>query len=226
MAQALDVQDVQGLVFRGYGNLRAATYVLIQLGDPAAARAWLDGLANAITTGQDRPEETALNVAFTPSGLRKVGLPTEILAMFSLEFSEGMATAHRSRLFGDVGESAPEYWTWGGPNTPEVDLVLLLFARDNAGLGEIYARHHRAADEHGLREVLKLDTFDLGFKEHFGFRDGISQAVLAGSARSAAAKDTVQPGEFLLGYLNEHGEYTARPLLDPHLDPRGLLPGD
>src|SRR5437773_9010024 len=127
MAEALDHRDGQGLVFRGYGNLRAACYVLLQLGEPAAARSWLAALAGSVTTGQDRPEATALNVAFTSDGLRKLGLPTEALAMFSLEFTDGMAAAHRSRLFGDVGESAPEYWSWGGPGTPEIDLVLLLF---------------------------------------------------------------------------------------------------
>jgi Dyp-type peroxidase family len=224
MAESLDVDDIQGLVFRGYGNLRAACYLLLAVDDPASARAWLRSLAGEITVGEVKADATALNVAFTPSGLRKLGLPPEALATFSLEFIDGMATPHRSRLFGDVGESAPERWDWGGPGAPEIDVLLMLFATDKPTLAALYAASGERLVAGGLRQLAKLDTEDLGFVEHFGFRDGVSQPVIAGSSRSAAPMHTIQPGEFLLGYQNEHGQVSDSPTVEPRTDPGNLLP--
>jgi Dyp-type peroxidase family len=226
VSKALDRDDIQGIVFRGYGNLRAAKYAFFQIDDPALARSWLATVADAVSTGEDRPVETRLNVALTASGLTKLGLPAEILAMFSLEFVEGMVTTHRSRLLGDAGASAPEYWAWGGPTTPGIDVLLLVFARDEATLQSTFPQVINQATAGALRVVVTLDTSDLGIVEQFGFHDGISQPALAGSARKAPAEHTVQPGEFVLGYVNEHAQYTERPLLDPRLDAHRLLPRD
>src|SRR5712692_5658047 len=101
MADTLDLQDIQGLIIRGYGNLRAACYILLEISTPHSAKIWLRALADTITTGQARPEEKALNVAFTYGGIKKLGLEPAVLAMFSNEFISGMATPHRSFLLGD-----------------------------------------------------------------------------------------------------------------------------
>jgi deferrochelatase/peroxidase EfeB len=71
----------------------------------------------------------------------------------------------------------------------------------------------------------------MGGKEPFGFTDGISQPQLDWDL-SLPAGDRTQfdyanmscLGEFLLGYPNEYGLYTPRPLLDPSRDVKGLLP--
>src|SRR5947209_9314110 len=98
MADALNFEDVQGIIMRGYGNLTAACYVLLEISNPDAARAWLNSLAGTITTGQAPPEDNACNIAFTCSGLKKLGLEPSVLAMFSNEFTDGMVTPHRSRI--------------------------------------------------------------------------------------------------------------------------------
>jgi hypothetical protein len=57
MAEAvvtLELADMQGLVARAYGNLTAGRYILARVGDPAAARRWLAGIAADVTTA-DRP---------------------------------------------------------------------------------------------------------------------------------------------------------------------------
>ena len=67
----------------------------------------------------------------------------------------------------------------------------------------------------------------MGDIEPFGFADGISQPRSTGSA-SSTSNGTEQLefgnllalGEVLLGYPNEYGLYTDRPLLDPAGDPR------
>ena len=69
-----------------------------------------------------------------------------------------------------------------------------------------------------------LATTDLDGVEPFGFTDGISQPLLDWErkrpARDAERRDYSNLsclGEFLLGYPNEYGGYTDRPLLDPAL---------
>ena len=76
-----------------------------------------------------------------------------------------------------------------------------------------------------------LTTSDIGDIEPFGFNDGISQPVLDWERKkSARIHDTTAYtnlsalGEVLLGYPNEYGKYTDRPLLDPGDDPDGILP--
>src|SRR5579864_3337996 len=160
MTDALDLDDVQGLIARGYPDLKAASYVLLRVDDPPGARAWLTSLQ--VTAAPARPSDFALNIAFTATGLRALGLPEVTLSQFSNEFTAGMTTSHRRRMFGDVDASAPERWTWGGPATPAPDLLLLLFARDVETLNAGYAN----LDLHGVSELRRLDAFvDLDGKE-------------------------------------------------------------
>ena len=220
----LEPADIQGLIARGYAELRAARYVLLQVDDPAAARAWLAGLADQVTPAPAHPTDSALNVAVTASGLRKLGLPAQAMTGFSNEFTAGMTTPHRRRTLGDVGDSAPEGWLWGGPSTPSIDVLLLLFARDQATLEQRDAALSMA----GVSEILKLDAVDdLDGREHFGFADGISQPTIAGlSSRVDTPPNTINAGEFILGYPNEYGRYTDRPRLDPSADPGQVLAAD
>ena len=222
----LDLEDVQGLVLRGYGKLRAARYLLLRIGDQAAARGWLRDLAGRVTTARESPDGAAVNVALTAAGLAALGLPASALAGFSPEFAEGMASPHRSRILGDVGESAPQRWAWGAPGAAPVHVLLLLFATDDVALEALHDGLRSGVETGGLRVVAVLDTVDLGDREHFGFHDGISQPVIVGSGQTETAMNTIQPGEFVLGYVNEHGQVTERPTLEPEDDPERLLPRD
>jgi Dyp-type peroxidase family len=222
----LDLPDIQGIIARGYGNLRAACYVLLAIDDSAAAKAWLGALADAITTAEARPELTALNIAFTPTGLLKLGLGPDVLVLFSNEFSATMTTPHRSRILGDVGDSAPERWIWGGPTTTSVDLVLLLFARDDATLTNLYDPYASTLGTNGLRLLQKLETVDLGDKEHFGFHDGVSQPVIDGLGRTGPSRDVISAGEVILGYANEYRRFTDRPTIKQSADPHHILPAN
>src|SRR3954454_18072452 len=125
----VDTTDVQGLVLQGYGRLRAAAYLLLQLTDGDSARSWLGSVLPEITLGDHRPPEAALNLALTASGLTRLGLPEGTASGFSLEFLEGMTSPHRSRLLADEGAAAPGKWAWGAPEGPGIDAVLLVFAQ-------------------------------------------------------------------------------------------------
>jgi Dyp-type peroxidase family len=214
---ALDLHDIQGLVARGYGNLPNARFLLLSLGDPAAARRWLGSLA--LTRGDERPEESAVNLALTSSGLDRLGLEGATLAMFSNEFVAGMTTPHRRRILGDTGSDAPEDWIWGGPEGPPIHALLLLYARDAAQLDALEREQAPA----GFDVAHRLDTSDLDGFEPFGFRDGVSQPIVDGLSKTGPPEVTVKAGEFVLGYENEYGLYTDRPLVD---DPGGYLPRD
>lgn len=226
MADALDLQDIQGLIIRGYGALKAACYILLEINAPQPAKKWLSILVDTLTTGQIRPVEKALNIAFTYAGIKKLGLEPTIQAMFSKEFIDGMTTPHKSLLLGDVEESSPAHWMWGGSDTQPIDIVLMMFAVDNHELSNVYNAYAQTFAAHGLLEVLKLDTVDLGNKEHFGFHDGVSQPMIEGLREAGTSLNTIKAGELLLGYPNEYGLYTDRPLLKPALDPQGVLPRD
>ena len=120
----------------------------------------------------------------TSSGLAKLGLDAATVGLFSNEFADGMTTAHRSRILGDVDENAPERWDWGGPGTPEVDAVLLLYARDEPELTALEGEQ-AGAPRAGLRILARLGTSDLQGHEPFGFRDGISQPLIEGLSKTA-----------------------------------------
>jgi deferrochelatase/peroxidase EfeB len=217
--EPVETADIQGLVAAGYGHLRAACFLLLRIAEsePTAgmsnARKWLSEIAGVITPADGRPEGQAVNVAVTHHGLLSLGLSADVATSFSTEFVSGMTVAHRSRILGDVGDSAPEKWLWGGPGTPPVDVLLMLYATDEANLETLYRTFHAGFARAGLEELHRLDTVDLGDVEPFTFANGISQPVIEGLQPDGRPADTIKPGEFVLGYPNEYGLYTQSPVV-------------
>jgi Dyp-type peroxidase family len=222
----IEAHDVQGLVFRGYGALRFGCYPLLQVRDRAAARAFLAELIDKIGRGAPVAREQAVQIAFSYRGLAELGLPDATLSGFSHEFIAGMTDdEHKSRFLGDQGESHPDSWQWGGPTNPRVDAVLMLFARSETRLNDLLA-NLRQSWAAGFDEVRLLETSEFQSREHFGFVDGISQPAIDGYHGASSDLHTIKPGEFLLGYPNEYGQYAERPLVEPSEDARGLLAQD
>ncbi|HEX5369548.1 MAG TPA: peroxidase, partial [Dehalococcoidia bacterium] len=217
-------RDVQGLVATGYGSLNCATYLLLAVDDAASARSWLGVHLDDVASAYGRAEPTATNVAFTTTGLQKLGLASALTSAFSFEFNEGIVSPHRSRILGDVDESDPAAWQWGGPTTDPVDLLLLLFATDAAELAKHEASYTQSLTNSGMHLLRRLETQPLRVEENFGFHDGISQPSIDGLSRAVRPGDVVKTGEFLLGYPNEYDLYTGRPLLARNAASAGLLP--
>ena len=218
---ALERDDIQGLVASGYGHLREACFVLLAIDDPVLAAGWLGRIAGELTTSRAKSRGSAVNVALSQSGLEKLGL-APAFARFSDRFLDGMTAPHRSRALGDVGPDAPAYWRWGGPDNRPVDLLLLLYAETADGLAELRTR--LVGPDDGVDQIDTLDT-RWSEREHFGFRDGIAQPVIEG-LRDGRADDMIRAGEFVLGYPNQRGQLTGRPLLDRAADPTGILATD
>jgi len=99
----VDYADLQGLLRFGYGGMTRASYVLVRVKDPDAAKAWLRSAPVTTAVAQKPPPKTAMNIAFTAPGLKELGVPDSILAGFSHEFRGGMGQESRARQLGDVG---------------------------------------------------------------------------------------------------------------------------
>src|SRR5262249_49760210 len=172
----VDYADVQGLVRFGFKRMKEASYALLRVRDPAAARAWLRAapITSAVTI--QPPPPTALQVAFTAPGLKSLGVPPSVLGGFSHEFLSGMTEESRSRRLGDVGCNAPVNWQWG-TRADVPHLVVMFFAESGrlekfmeSTTGDLWA---------GAFDMLGcLYTGDLDGREPFGFADGISQPEL------------------------------------------------
>ena len=224
MSTALPVEfsDIQGLVRFGYKHHTEASFLLLRVRDRDAARRWLGAVPVSTAEAIEPPPDTALQVAFSSEGLRALGVADAIVDAFAADFVAGMGNdANRARRLGDVGTNEPGRWQWGGGGR-EPHVLLLLYALPGR-LAE-FRRRVGAECEGGFDVMADLATSDLDGIEPFGFTDGISQPLLDWERRRAA-RDAERNdysnlsclGEYLLGYPNEYGGYTDRPLLDPAL---------
>lgn len=223
MAIRLDLGDIQGLFARGYGEHRYAQFTIFTVAEPTAGRALLEWLLPHITTAAPFSGDVALQVAFTASGLRQLGLPDHVVTGFAAEFRQGMTNTNRSRFLGDTEESDPRGWAWGGPDGPPADGLLMTYATDPGLLERWQAELRQQLAKAGITGTTELPARELGDTEPFGFHDGISQPIIAGLPKAARAERTVPAGEFILGYPNARGQLTGRPLMPASEDPRRLL---
>ena len=252
-------KDVQGLVLSAYPDWKDAAYLLLEITDPVEAKRWLQSLIDEhkIVTANDvwdrdedkhgtgpRPDQAHhVNVAFSLSGLRKLGISGTDGKRFPFEFQEGMhCSRRRASMLGDVGKNAADCWEWGNEKAFP-DILLMVFA---ANIGKAIDAAV-AAEKERFRGV-KLVAANLSNggptsapeiraclpddkKEHFGFVDGISQPVIEGTeAASGRLKRTpdevsiVKPGEFILGYENERHVLPISPTVSNEFDRKDLLP--
>ena len=225
-----DYADVQGLVRFGYKHMTKARYDLLRIKDAAAARAWLRAARVTNAVYMKPPPITALHVAFSAPGLRALGVSEAVIAGFSHEFRAGMAAESRARQLGDVGANAPEHWEWGGP-AGEPHLVVMFFGE--TGHFDSWVQSSTGPGWNAAFDVLRsLDTADLDGFEPFGFADGTSQPKIDWQQERKTPttqldySNVVALGEFLLGYRNEYGKLSERPLLEPDAASAGLLPAE
>ena len=120
-------QQAQGLVATGFGGLETGRALFLELGTKGGA--WLAALAqvapitNAVPPGEKSAEQRAAAIAFTWTGLARMGLSETALASFARPFREGMLQEDRARRLGDRRSGAwQETVIAGGPrwsaNTP------------------------------------------------------------------------------------------------------------
>lgn len=198
----LPLDEIQGLLASGYGAQQAMCCMQLKILDPTKAKNWLSALMDRISFCDDRRSESKLNVAFTFSGLESL-VKSDDLHGFSREFCEGIVTPHRQRVLGDLPNSSsdPQKWRWGGPNNKAIDLALMAYELDADALSQ--QLNSLLGQFEGVELVAELNCISLrDSKEHFGFRDGISQPWVPQLHKPGFSRDRVNAGEFLLGHVD------------------------
>jgi Dyp-type peroxidase family len=226
----LERNDIQGIVVSAYKHLHCAAFLLLRVKNAQPARTWLAQMATEVMASEAKDGSLSINIAFTYSGLKSLGLGQDALDAFSLPFQEGMAAPYRARLLGDNEENAPTGWDWGAPNNP-VDVLLMIYGKDEATLNAALEREQKALPAVGV-ELVKILSAQRqpNTHEHFGFADGIGQPVMAGTGNKKRQLQrthhaTELPvGEFLLGHPNVYGVIAPSPAVKPADDPQNLLP--
>ena len=223
----LEIEDIQGYVVRGYKYMMHSRYVMLNVTDASLAKKFLKNNVPDITNVSHHPTTHCLNFAFTSQGLKALGLAQENLDNFTREFREGMATEHRQRLLGDFDSSTPANWRWGGPNNEETHILLMAFGANKEIAFNYADQLKQQYIASGLKEVFCVEGLTLPYnKEHFGFRDGISQPTIEGSGRKGPDEHHIRAGEFLMGYKNEYNVYPDTPVLATVQGETTLLPFD
>lgn len=192
----------------------AARYEFLSFKDAAAGQAWLAGLVDKVGTGASvgsaTPDSRWVTIAFTCNGLRTLGIGNTALATFPEEFQQGMAA--RAAMLGLDGENHPDKWL-GNLASDALHAIVILFARDVPERDRCERVHREYLESHpGVTQLSALNLealppFDGVPREHFGYRDRLSQPVVkeTGEVPTPGSGPPVRAGEFFLGYEDESG---------------------
>jgi deferrochelatase/peroxidase EfeB len=225
-----EYRDIQALARFGHGGLKEARFLLLAIVDLESAREWLGSAPVSNAEIADPVPETAMQIAFTSDGLRALQLNETVLEGFSEEFITGMAVdGNRSRRLGDVAQNAVANWTWGGDPETTPHVLVMLYAKTGQ-LEDWSETVQSRLFEQAFDIIIELDTVNKKNTEPFGFTDSISQPAIdwerkqpLGLQKRDHYSNLMALGELLLGYPNEYGQYTSRPLINPQKDERAAL---
>lgn len=223
----LNLQDIQGNILSSYG-VGSARYLFYRIDLPDQARQGLAALISRITTEMKKESEkpqSMLNVAFTYQGLKALGLSPTSLNSFPPEFQQGMR--NRAAMLCDFAESAPE--NWESPlGMPQLHMLVLVHGATQSDCKTMADWvKSQVPESDGVTLISEMEANGLPEdKEHFGFRDGISQPWIQGTNPGPPiephggkrTKEGFQPlnlGEFLLGYTDELDRIPQAPRPDP-----------
>jgi Dyp-type peroxidase family len=214
----LELKDIQGNIVQGY-SLPHSLHLFLEIAEASVGQAFLAKIRPRLTTaapwqvGQE-PDNT-LNLAISFNGLEALGVSREVLRGFPPAFSEGMS--RRSEAPGESVDSRDRFCRDHRPH-----IWLSIYARGPDDIGHCRSRISEVVKS--FEKLSILEYCDVGSAirkgrdrfEHFGFADGLSNPVIAGTesrrrSSGLASQPTVAPGEFLLGYPDEVGETTHAP---------------
>lgn len=231
----VDVDDMQSILLDGHGKLKHGTCLLLRL--PPEAHAQERILWTIAEGSQTFPRiafgipaqgsDTTAWAAFSARAMESIfgtwgGRRAEEMASFDLPFQAGMA--ERLRLLGYPDTDLD--WS-----DRDIDIVYVLLAKTEKGLENVTREARDAIKAHDegcvLREFALQPVDGRVDVEPFGFRDGISQPVMA-AARPDRARlnpaDVVAPGELIMGHVGNDGHISPGPRVQAERDPLGFLP--
>jgi Dyp-type peroxidase family len=230
--------QTQGFVVSGFGTLPTGRALFLEFGWPGerAPDGWLNRLlavapiTNAVPPDKTDPDAQtrAASIAFSGTGLRRVGLQEESLASFSRAFQEGMFQEDRLRRLGDRRNGA---WLStvvdGGPvwsaNTPlRSPVPSLPGALD---LPSVDAREENIETGITVHALLLLYTQDEAAAETWA--DQVRSQLASDSVRIVRALELVLDVEKKTGFSREHfgfADALSQPL--PYDDGKAVLVDD
>lgn len=228
----LELDDIQGFVVKGYVYLPVACYKMLRITDAPLAKKWLASLQPRLTTANRQARhDSCVNIALSYFGLQALNLPADTIKTFAVEFMDysfdNPLKQHDLRILGDVGKNAPEHWHWGGKDEErqQIHILLMLFADNEAHLNQLINQYEAEMTAHKLEEVNQFFSNPLpNEKEHFGFRDGISQPEIEGYKNKNTYEAPIKAGEFILGYPNEYNLLPETPETQASYDAQNILP--
>lgn len=210
----IESDEVQAIVFNGFGKLPLATFSMLRLPeDQALGREWLRALTGfriepplghlkafdldltneqdelrtdwRVSFGETDPEKFAIAIALSANGIRKLaGNDHPLLNELPGVFAMGM----RERA-NRLGDNLDDFALWhDGSGEGAVDGCLFLYSNS----AKDHAKALHALDEmisrFGLEEVDRQDACPqdpcVPPRDHFEFRDGMVQPVIDGSLKS------------------------------------------
>jgi Dyp-type peroxidase family len=153
-------------------------------------------------------QATWVNLWLTRTGLTVLDAPS--FDSLPEEFRSGMA----NRPIGDVGVSAPDKWIAPFTSGAEPHAVVVIAGDNPADMEMRRARIFDMLQRHSA-EVVGTQIGDARpgeqrGKEHFGFKDGISQPGIDHFTKSSKS-GSIPPGEVLIGYRDADGNISGEP---------------
>jgi Dyp-type peroxidase family len=217
--------DIQGNIVEGY-DLAHSLHVFCKIKDARKGIKFLSRVARIVTTHAEWKSEhrpaSSVNLGMSYAALRRLGLGG--IASDQRAFSEGMKA--RARLLSDELADWDASWCDGS-----LDLWIPINASTRTALADSRETIKRLGDglvEYSTYELPGDALLNNGRRyEHFGFRDGISNPVVDGFARTAGPGTgmymgngkwrPIPLGEFLLGHRDHSGAATTRSTTDMFL---------
>ncbi|WP_371481738.1 Dyp-type peroxidase [Kitasatospora sp. NBC_00315] len=239
--------EIQGDIIAGFKKDHV-TLLFLKFEDAAKARGWLKALTPRIATTR---QVASFNAAFSaarragggddPKSLKAVwtGITFTFPGLAVLvgrdpydeppvggtlqAFKEGSRL--RAGALGDTGESSPDNWLFGNGTTMPVHAVLTVAADTAPDLQAAVSAHRDSAAEARIVTVFQQNAATLTGtrrgKEHFGFKDGVSEpGVLGFDPPSATRPEEVEghpgtrlvpAGQFVVGEPAAPGGATDLP---------------
>lgn len=239
----LAIDEIQGNILLGF-NKDFEALLFFDVVDVAAFRPWLQDLVRRVTTTRDvllvrhglralrrrgaesMVRSTWLQAGLSYRGLKKLVSPAEIEKFHDEAFRQGLAARSEEVLRDPQG--AVQRWVIGGPHN-EADALVLVAADDARDLEAEVVRLIASATLSGTNLLLcqRGERLPQRDREHFGFRDGISQPGIRGRLsedpsdlltprenpddlnEGKPGQGLVWPGEFVFGYAGQDPEAKA-----------------
>ena len=202
-----DLRNTQGMLVHGYTRLPFCNYLFLRITNRNDFLYWLK--KQHFQDASIKPSSNCQNIAFTSAGLIQLGINVSEQNGFSIDFIQGMDTPHKNRTLGDFGHNSTENWKWGSKHQPVHVLLMHFFTNEKDALNQIDL-FEKSCSQIGIELVYHIHSASLpDGKEHFGFQDGLSQPDIKGIKDRGVTENTLNPGEFILGYPNA---YNVKPL--------------